>query len=158
MPKKKKKITSAQEIAKVIKASLKKLNVPERITFNTKEQLDCFKAILNEVPKVEWTEHKIEIAALLAKAICDLEKMHVALDDEGYLTPNHMGSMSENPRSVIAKKLRADICSMRRTLAIHERAKSGETRDIKKRRAIAKGAEDSFSNVDDDLIARPSLH
>jgi hypothetical protein len=50
------------------------------------------------------------------------------------------------------KGLAGDILAMRRSLALHARAKAGDNRDAAKQRDGAKSLE---ADLDDDLLARP---
>ena len=60
------------------------------------------------------------------------------------------GSPCQNPRLGGVRMLDTSIMATRRSLQLHARAKGGESRDVGKRREIAKGFD---GDLDDDLLA-----
>lgn len=110
--------------------------------------------VVSEFARAQWTDHQLEIAAMLARTMANLESEQRALRSEGFVAVRANGTTVENPRSRIVKGLAGDILSLRRSLALHARAKSGDNRDAAKQRDVGRGMEVS---LDDDLIARPRL-
>lgn len=113
-------------------------------------------SVVAEFAKIEWTDHQLEVAAHLAKAMADLETERNALRAEGYVI-DMGGKPVTNPRHGVARDLTNSVMSLRRNLSLHARAKGGEARDVAKRRDVAKGLETRMSADDDDLIAGRSL-
>lgn len=110
--------------------------------------------VVAEFARSEWTEHQLEIAAMLARTLANLESEQRTLRTEGFIAVRENGTTVENPRGRVVKSLAGDILSLRRSLALHARAKSGDNRDAAKQRGAGKGIE---TDLDDDLIARPAL-
>jgi hypothetical protein len=108
--------------------------------------------VIEEAARVEWTEHQLELAALLARAMADLEREQMTLREEGAIVRGAMGQAAANPRKQIVALHAATILSLRRSLGIHSRAKAGEARDVGKRRAILKDHERSSPLRGDDLL------
>ncbi|MGV1682925.1 hypothetical protein [Sphingopyxis sp. NJF-3] len=110
--------------------------------------------VVSEFARAQWTDHQLEIAAMLARTMANLESEQRSLRSEGFVAVRANGTTVENPRSRVVKGLAGDILSLRRSLALHARAKSGDNRDAAKQRDVGRGMEVS---LDDDLIARPRL-
>ena len=119
---------------------------------------DCdqpfWRSVVAEFAKSEWTDHQLEVAAQLAKAMADLEAERNALRIEGYVLRVDGGKDYANPRHGVVRDLTNGIMSLRRNLSLHARAMKGEARDVGKRNGQAKAIE---TELDDDLLARPSL-
>src|SRR3546814_1636441 len=96
------------------------------------------------------------MAAMLARAMADLEREQYELRAEGSVMTSERGTPVVNPRKTVVQMHAGTILSMRRSLSLHARAQQGEARDAGKRRAAAKEMEDQ-SPFGDDLIARPSI-
>ena len=112
-----------------------------------------FENVIEEFARSEWTEHQIELAAMLARTMAQLEQEQRTLRTEGYIAVRENGTTVENPRARAVKSLTGDILSFRRSLSLHARAKQGEARDVAKRQSQARGIE---TQLDDDLLARPA--
>ena len=115
-----------------------------------------WRSVVGEFPKADWTDHQLEVAAQLAKAMADLETERNELRTEGY-TLTIGDKVVANPRHGIARDLTNSVMSLRRNLSLHARATGGEARDVGKRKATAKAIEGGVS-LDDDLIARPTFN
>ena len=115
-----------------------------------KEDLPFFASVLDEFARSEWTAHQLELAALLAQKMRMLRDQLAQLDREGFTMVSASGSPCQNPRLGGVRMLDTSIMATRRSLQLHARAKGGESRDVGKRREIAKGFE---GDLDDDLLA-----
>jgi hypothetical protein len=113
--------------------------------------------VVAEFAKAEWTDHQLELAAMLARTMADLAREQKTLRIEGFISVRENGTSVENPRARAVKSLTGDILSLRRSLALHARARSGDSRNDANRREAAKTIE-TGADVDDDLIARPTAH
>lgn len=116
--------------------------------------LPFFKSVIDQFARSEWTEHQIELAAMLARTMSTLDQEQRTLRIEGYIAVRENGTTVENPRARAVKSLTGDILSFRRSLSLHARAKQGEARDVGKRQNQARAIE---TDLDDDLLARPSI-
>src|SRR3546814_4303788 len=83
----------------------------------------------------EWTDHQLEMAAMLARAMADLEREQYELRAEGSVMTSERGTPVVNPRKTVVQMHAGTILSMRRSLSLHARAQQGEARDAGKRRA-----------------------
>ena len=137
------------------------------VTIMTKQDLvppshvrlqDCdqpfWRSVLAEFARSEWTDHQLELAGMLARAMADLEREQFDLRAEGSVMSSERGTPVVNPRKQVVQMLAGTILSMRRSLSLHARAQMGEARDVAKRQDKAKAIE---TDLGDDLLARPSL-
>lgn len=106
--------------------------------------------VVAEFARAEWTEHQLELAAMLARTMANLEQEQRTLRAEGYVAESQRGTPVVNPRSIAVKSLTGDILSLRRSLALHARAKAGDNRDAAKQRDAARSIE---YDVADGLLA-----
>lgn len=113
-------------------------------------------SVIAEFARSEWSEHQLELAAMLARDMANLERNQRQLRTEGEVTVTERGTPVVNPRKAVVQATQAGILSMRRSLSLHARAQGGEARDVGKRRSIAKGIE-ADNPLDDELLARPGL-
>jgi len=111
-------------------------------------------SVVAEFARAEWTEHQLELAAMLARTMANLEQEQRTLRAEGFIAVRENGTTVENPRARAVKALTGDILSLRRSLALHARARSGDSRNDGTRKEAGRALE---AQLDDDLIARPSL-
>lgn len=145
-------ITAAQRI---VAGAVREVAPPSHIRLSDNDW-PYWHSVVSEFPKAEWSDHQLEVAAQLAKAMADLETERNTLRTEGY-TIDMGGKVAANPRHGIARDLTNSVMSLRRNLSLHARAQSGEARDVSKRRDAAKQIQDGVT-FDDDLIARPSVN
>lgn len=113
-------------------------------------------SVLAEFARSEWTNHQLELAAMLARTMADMEREQYLLRQEGSVMATEKGTPVVNPRKAIVQMHAGTILSMRKSLSLHARAQQGEARDVAKRRAQAKETE-AGNPLDDDLLARPSV-
>lgn len=165
-------IAAAVEIAQ---ASMREIEPPAHVRLRKRDD-PFFDSIIAEFAKVEWTDHTLELAALLARAISDLEMEQDMMRREGSILKNIKMVPIEpgnpdagerevvtgtyvNPRKQLMDMHSKNILAWRRSLSLHARVKDGEPRDIKKRRGAAKDIEDGIAGLDDkmNLIARPQM-
>lgn len=144
----KNKINSAEGKADAAKGASKTIVPPEHIGMKERD-LPFFNSIIKELANVEWTDHTIELAALLARAISDFERQQRFLRKEG-TTVSGMHGPKINPRQQVLDKLASTILQMRRSLSLHARVKNGEPRDVAKRRAQMKEIQKGVAAIDED--------
>lgn len=148
----KQRIDSAAAAVRIVQGATREINPPSHVPLD-----DCdwpyWHNVVAEFARAEWTEHQLELAAMLARTMANLEQEQRTLRIEGFIAVRENGTTVENPRARAVKSLTGDILSLRRSLALHARAKSGDNRDAGKQRVMAKGLE-AFD--DDDLLASPS--
>lgn len=118
-----------------------------------------FDEIIAELPRGEWTDHTIRIAAGLARSMADLRAEEDAVRLEGSVVTGAHGGPVRNPRCAQIAALKAGITATRRNLSLHVRAKvHGDTAGLAQRRAIQRANEAAPLDDDDGLISRPPLN
>jgi hypothetical protein len=113
-----------------------------------------FASVIGEFARSDWTAHQLELAAMLARTMSDLESEQRALRLEGSVMRSERGTPVVNPRKSVVQMYAGSILSFRRSLSLHARAQDGESRDVAKRRGNAQDIEAAVI-LDDDLLARP---
>lgn len=146
-------IDSPSAAVEVMMAAGKPVAPPSNVSLDPVD-LPFFASVIAEFARSEWTAHQLEMAAMLARSMADLEREQRMLRAEGTVAKTDRGTPVVNPRKTVVQMLAGTILSMRRSLALHARAQGGEARDIGKRRSLAKDIEGA-SPLDDDLLARP---
>ena len=149
-------ITSATAQVQVMQQAARELEPPGHVPLKEAD-MPFWRNIIAEKAKSEWTEHDLELAALLAGSLRRLRDEELKLDDEDAVIETVNGNMAANPRLRIVADLHARAIKYRQSLGIHSRGKGGEARDVAKRREIARGVE-AQNPLDDDLLARPTLN
>jgi hypothetical protein len=149
-------VTSPTMAVQIMAGAMQEIAPPSHIILSDNDW-PYWHSVVAEFPKIEWTEHQLEIAAQLSKAMADLETERNSLRNEGYVITMESGKPMANPRHGVVRDLTNSIMSLRRNLSLHARAQGGDARDLGKRRAIAKGIEGD-NPLDDDLIPTPGRH
>lgn len=134
-------ITSPSDAVRIIQGATHELSPPSHVPM---EEMDWpfWHNVVAEFARAEWTEHQLELAAMLARTMANLEEQQRLLRSEGFTAKSERGTPVPNPRATIVKGLTGDILSIRRSLALHARAQSGDSRTDAKRREAAKGIEE----------------
>ena len=151
----KQRIDSATAAVAVMAGAAKEIAPPSHVRMGDADW-PYWHSVVAEFAKTEWTEHQLEVAAQLAKAMADLEAERETLRKEGYVLLVGEKSVA-NPRHGVARDLTNSCMSLRRNLSLHARAKVGEARDVASRRDKSKAIEADSPFGDDDLLARPSF-
>ena len=111
-------------------------------------------SVIAEKPRSEWTDADLAVAANLARAMADAEKLAAfSVDRGGNVKVTVLIQTIE-----LSDKLARRIVTLRRALGLDNRAKHGEQRDVNKRREHAHEIEaghNPLAEDDDDLLARP---
>lgn len=149
----KQRVDSNAAAVKIMQGSTRQIQPPSHVPLDDMDW-PFFENVIEEFARSEWTEHQIELAAMLARTMANLESEQRELRKEGFTAKSDRGTPVANPRVTITKGLTGDILSMRRSMSLHARAQKGEARDVAKRQGQAK---DIQTQLDDDLLPRPSL-
>ena len=154
MSKRKQSINSNAAAVRIMQGATKQISPPAHVPLD-----DCdwpfFESVVEEFARAEWTDHAIEIAAMLARTMANLESEQRALRVEGFTSMSERGTPVVNPRAAIVKGLAGDVLSFRRSLSLHARAQKGEARDVAKRQDQAKAIEAGV--MGDDIFPAPSM-
>ena len=147
-------IDSAASAVAVVQAAQKQITPPSNVPLEDRD-LPFFASVLDEFARAEWTAHQLELAAMLARTMADLEEEQRKMRVEGSICFTDKGTPVINPRKTAIQMHYGNIHAARRSLSLHARAQGGEAREVGKRRAAAKAMEDGADGMD-DLIARPN--
>lgn len=147
-----KRIDSVEAAVQVAQRSGQQIAPPSNVPLS-KADLPFFASVIEEFARSEWTAHQLELAAMLARKMRLLRDELETLEQEGFTLSTASGNPCQNPRLGGVRMLDTSIMATRRSLQLHARAQGGESRDISKRRAIAKEYE---ADLGDDLLARPN--
>ncbi len=120
-----------------------------------KGDIPFFASVIAEFARSDWTAHQLELAAMLARTMADLEREQRMLREEGSTVKSDKGTPVVNPRKTVVQMHASSILSFRRSLSLHARAQGGEARDVAKRRKMGRDIE-ADNPLDDDLIAKPN--
>ena len=154
MAKRRSRIDSTTEAVRVVAAAGRQINPPSNVPLEPCD-LPFFASVIAEFARADWTAHQLELAAMLARTMADLEREQMLLRGEGAIAYSEKGTPVANPRKTIVQMHAASILSFRRSLALNARAQSGEARDVAKRRTASKRLENIGDLHGDDLIAKP---
>lgn len=153
MSKRKQRIDSTTEQVRVMSKATQQIHPPSTVPLDEGD-MPFFVNVIEEFARSEWTAHQLELAALLARTVADLNKEQLAMREEGTVVMTEKGTPVVNPRKTVIQMHASTILSYRRSLGLHARAQGGDARDIAKRRTQAKSIE-ADNPLDDDLLARP---
>jgi hypothetical protein len=87
-------------------------------------------AALRNLPS-EWTAHQLELAAMLARTMADLNREQQALRAEGSVVHTEKGTPVVNPRKAVVQMHASSILSFRRSLSLHARARGARRRQLR---------------------------
>lgn len=146
-------IDSTAAAVSVAKASSAEINPPSNVPLDAAD-LPFFASVIAEFARSEWTAHQLELAAMLARTMADLNAEQIAMREEGSICKTEKGTPVINPRKTAIQMHYSNIHSARRSLSLHARAQGGEARDVAKRRDVTKEIEGDTGS--DDLLARPN--
>ncbi|MGY2732800.1 hypothetical protein [Sphingomonas sp. UYP23] len=147
-------IDSATGAVATMAAAARDLSPPKHLKIR-RGDLPFWDAVIKERAKSEWTDADLAVAANLARAMSDAERIAAMTVDGG----GHVRLADVITSIELSDKLARRIVTLRRALGMDNRAKNGEQRDVDKRREHAKGIEGGHNPMEDDgdgLLARPS--
>lgn len=146
-------IDTAAGVIDVTRASQAEIHPPSNVPLEDRD-LSFFASVIAEFARSEWTAHQLELAAMLARTMADLESDQRLMRKEGPIMATEKGTPVVNPRKTVIQMNASIILSYRRSLSLHARAQGGEARDVGKRRDAAMEIE--AGDGGDDLLARPN--
>ena len=155
MSNRKQRLDSATAAVEVMKGALREIAPPSHVPLDAADW-PFWETVVDEFARSEWTEHQLELAAMLARTMANLETEQRTLRAEGFIAVRENGTSVENPRGRVVQNLAGQVLSLRRSLSLHARAR-GEARDVAKRSAMTKGIE-AGNPLEDDLLGMPLSH
>lgn len=139
--------------------SLRRANIdiqpPAHVSLSDRD-MPFWHSLIEEFSKAELTTHKLELVAMLARAMSDLVEQQELLRDEGMTSVTERGTPVVNPRKAVVQMLAGTILSMRRSLAIHAKGETGGNDKAAAQRGRQKALEADVESAIDDFIKRPS--
>lgn len=146
-------MTTIDSAARIVQGASKDIQPPAHITLDDCD-LPFWRSVVAEFARADWTEHQLELAALLSRTMSDMATEQKTLRSEGFIAVRENGTTVENPRARVCKSLAGDILSLRRSLALHARGRTGDNRDAGTRKHIGREIESGLTQEsDDDLLA-----
>lgn len=152
MPRKQR-IDSATAAVSIMAAAGKEIAPPAHVRLAEQDE-PFWRSVIAEFARAEWTQHQLELAAMLARAMADMEREQFELRAEGSVMSSERGTPVVNPRKQVVQMLAGTILSMRRSLSLHARAQKGEARDVTKRQSQARAIE---TDLGDSMLGLGSL-
>jgi hypothetical protein len=144
-------VDSSTAAVKIMAGAIREILPPAHIRMDAGD-MPYWQSVIGEFARAEWSAHQLELAALLARTMADLEREQYELRTEGSVMSSERGTPVTNPRRQAVQMHTGSILSLRRSLSLHARAQKGEARDVSKRAGMSKAIE---ADLDDDLLARP---
>lgn len=120
----------------------------------TDESWPFFHNIAGEYAKADWSPHRLELAAMLARIMAHLEENQRTLRDEGTVVADANGIPRSNPRVKIVADQMSQVLAFRRSLALTGRAMAGGSQKAAHQREANRAAEERLrGNGRNDLLA-----
>jgi hypothetical protein len=95
-------IDSTAEAVAVAKASSAAITAPSNVPLDGVD-LPFFASVLAEFARSEWTAHQLELAAMLARTMADLNTEQIAMRSEGSICKTDKGTPVINPRKTASR-------------------------------------------------------
>lgn len=147
-------IDSAAGAVATMAAAARDLSPPKHLKLR-RGDLPFWNAVISERAKSEWTDADLVVAANLARAMADAERIAAYPIDKGGNV--RLTTLIETIE--LSDKLARRMVTLRRALGMDSRAKNGEQRDVDRRREQARaieGGHNPLADDGDDLLARPA--
>jgi len=145
-------VNSISAAVGIVSRAARAIVVPDHVPLDAAD-LPFWNSVIAEFARSEWTDHQLELAAMLARTMADLAREQVELRIEGSIAYSDKGTPVVNPRKSIIQMHAGTILSFRRSLSLHARAQ-GEAETVGPRRAQAKAIEAAAGGFDNPLMPR----
>ena len=99
-----KRTDSKENAAQIMAKSAVPITVPSNVTLSETD-IPFYHNVIGEFARSQWTENALEIAAMMARTMHDLDAEQKELREEGYIAVRENGTTAENPRTRIVKYL-----------------------------------------------------
>lgn len=118
-----------------------------------------WEAIVTARARNKWDQLDLIVAGNLARAMRDVEREQVRLDEEGAVIENLKGTPVANPRHAVIETLTRRVVALSRALHVHAEAKQGPSKLQVKSKAAEDDALLAAGEVGgDDLIPGIRAH
>ena len=140
----------------------KQISPPQNVPLDERD-MSFWDSVLQEYARADWTFHQLELAAMLARTMSNLEEEQRLLRQEGgtitkeFTNPD--GSVRKiltcpNLRARAVQEYMGQVLSLRRSLALHVRGKTGgNLKDSAAQREHNKDIEAKAEKGNDELLA-----
>ncbi len=155
-------ITAHSEQADLLRAALHDVTPPDHVRMEERD-MPFFRSVIAEFARADWSDHQVELACLLARAMSDVEHEQVMLRKEGAIVHNKNGTPMVNHRKTVIQMYSSSILQLRRSLCLDARS-TGRGTDLAKKRKLKKEIEADMvgamkdDDAEDGLIARPLVN
>ena len=150
-PRRKRSDSAAAAVAASQAAALGPLPPPEHITLRACDR-PFWDAIVQARARDTWTEPDLILAATMARAQADIERLQADIGLEGEFVTLGNGSPALSPKVKLLELLTRRVMALARMLHVHAEATVGESRDGAK--SLANERQARADHDDDDLIPR----
>lgn len=160
----KQRIDSLGGKTEIVQRALQNVIKPPAYIQMNEDDLRFFNNVTKEYARSEWSEHQLEIACFLAKAMADLERETNLMRQEGFIVVNEKGWAQPNQRQSGIRMAAGTVLNLRRSLMIHARAKTPLNTPLSKvaaGREMVRAIENealSGTDADDGLLATPASY
>lgn len=137
---KRQRIDSITAEVAIVASAARPITIPAHVPLD-KRDLPFWNSVIGEFARSEWTDHQLELAAMLAREMSNMEQEQRLFREEGTIAFSDKGTPVINPRKIAIQMHAGSILSFRRSLSLHARAQGGEAEKIGPRRASAKATE-----------------
>src|SRR3546814_3608471 len=104
MSKRKQRIDSATAAVKVMQGATREIAPPANVRMS-EEDWPFWHSVIAEFARSEWTDHQLVMAAMLARAMADLEREHSELSAEGSVLTSERGTPVVNPGQTVVQEI-----------------------------------------------------
>src|SRR5689334_20365663 len=105
-------VDSATEAVRLAAAAAQQIVPPSNVPLDA-EDLPFFASVIAEFARADWTAHQLELAAMLARKMADLEREQRTLRAEGSVVVTEKGLPMPNPRLAAMRMLDTSILATR---------------------------------------------
>ena len=147
-------VDSRIEQVRILSGQRREITAPPNVPLDAAD-LVFFNNVILEFARAEWSQHQLELAAMLARCMSDLEREQTALRSEGSVLVTEKGTPVVNPRRSCVQMHAGTIFNFRRSLSLHAITHVGDKAEVAKRRELNK-ALIADNPLDDSLLAVPN--
>ena len=107
-------VDSTAAAVQIAKAAGQNISPPSNVPLGDRD-MPFFASVIGEFARSEWTAHQLELAAMLARTMADLEQDQRLMRIEGPVMATEKGTPVVNPRKTVIQMNASIILSYRRS-------------------------------------------
>jgi len=151
---------STGELSRVMQGAAREVAPPAHVPLDAMDW-PFWHSVVAEFARADWTEHQLELAAMLARTMASLEEDQRLLRKEGTSLTKEILDEKGNVRKIISyensrargvQTMMGQVLALRRSLALHAKGKHGTNAAAGKAAAANKKTE-GRAEGGDDLLA-----